>query len=115
MSAKFITSILSIGALITALAAASPVEARHDHDKAKRFLGTALGIYLLHQSLQNNHRRAPAFNHNRHGQKKYYNNSGHRKYNNYGHGKWKQKHYRRDCRQKIRGRDGRWYIVTGRC
>lgn len=106
MSARFITSILAAGALITSLAAATPVEAR-DHDNAKRFLGAALGLYILHQSLQNDHRRAPAINHQRYGKKKYHHNKGHRK--------WKQKQHRRDCRQKIRGRDGRWYIVTGRC
>ncbi len=133
MIARFFTSILAVGALIASLAAATPVEAR-DHDKAKRFVGTALGLYILHQSLQNNHRRAPAINHNRHSQKKYYDNNrghrkfdnnrnhrkfdnsrNHRKFDNYGQRKWKQKHSRRDCRQKVRGRDGRWYIVTGRC
>lgn len=116
MSARFITSILSIGALISALAAASPVEARNNHDDLKRLFGAAVGLYILNQSLQNNHRRAPAAHQDNWRHKKSFRHHDRGYGNHYGgHKKWRHKQHNRGCQQKVRGRDGRWYIVTGNC
>ncbi|MFW2589311.1 hypothetical protein [Sagittula sp. SSi028] len=48
---KFITSILSIGALVAAVTAAAPARAEN-YDGAKIFLGTAATIWLLHELNQ---------------------------------------------------------------
>lgn len=49
MSAKFITAILTAGALIASLSAAP---ARADNAALKRFIGTAAGLYILGQALE---------------------------------------------------------------
>jgi hypothetical protein len=50
MSAKFITALLAAGALIATLATASPVHAG-DKDQLKKFVGAAIGLYILGQAL----------------------------------------------------------------
>lgn len=54
MSAKFMTAVLSIGALIATLSVAAPAQAGHDRE-FKRFLGAAVGLYILGQALENQH------------------------------------------------------------
>ncbi|WP_323769542.1 hypothetical protein [Antarctobacter sp.] len=90
MSARFITSLLAAGALVVSLAAASPVQAGHDKN-VKRFVGAAIGLYILGQALENNNRGRVVRHHNSH--RKVYRN-----HHRHG-GKWKQRNGRRDnCR-----------------
>ncbi|GAA4225838.1 hypothetical protein GCM10022290_32760 [Sagittula marina] len=49
---KYITSILTIGALIAALAAAAPAQAA-DRDKTKALIGTVATVWLLHELNKN--------------------------------------------------------------
>ena len=55
MSARVITSLVAVGALVASLAIASPVQAGHDKN-LKRFVGAAIGLYILGQAIENNNR-----------------------------------------------------------
>lgn len=104
MSARFITSLLAAGALVMSLAAASPVEAGHNKN-AKRFVGAAIGLYILGQALENNNRGRVVRQHNTH---RKYNN--HRKVYRHHHrngGKWNQRNGRRDNCRRGNGRHNR--------
>lgn len=50
--ARFITSILTIGALVAALSTAAPAQAA-DRDKVKAVVGTGLAIWMLHELNKN--------------------------------------------------------------
>ena len=98
MSARLFTSMLAAGALIMSLAAASPVEAGHNKN-AKRYVGAAIGLYILGQALENNNRGRVVHQH--YNQRKVYRNH-HRK-----GGKWNQRNGRHDNCRRGNGRHNR--------
>lgn len=103
MSAKFMTAILAAGALIASLAASSPVQAGQN-DNLKKFVGAAIGLYILSEAID--HRQKGRVTVRQYSPNKY---SPHKyrphKYQRYqrhhrkGHGKWRHNTYRNnDCR-----------------
>ena len=85
MTARVLTALLSAGALVATLSTASPVQAGND-DNLKRFVGAAIGLYILGQAIENHNRGRVVIHHN-----------------TYRHGgaKWKQKgHKKKGCRHK---------------
>lgn len=93
MTVRFMTSILSVGALIAALAA--PPAQAGQNDDLKRFLGAAVGLYILGQAIDNNHRDrvvirqyAPRRHHGGHKVKRH----------RYGNHQWKRQQWQRQHR-----------------
>lgn len=99
MSAKFITGLVAAGALVASLATASPVQAGQNDD-FKRFLGAAVGLYILGQALDGQHRSKVVT-------KSY----GHKSYGHKSHGKkkWHHKKRKHHCGGKHNNKCGnRW-------
>ena len=83
MSARLITSIVAAGALALSLTAASPAQARNNDD-LKRFLGAAVGLYILGQAFENQHRGRVVIQRQ---------HNGHWKHRQHNGGKWKKRHH----------------------
>ncbi|MBY6113219.1 hypothetical protein KUW09_05235 [Mameliella alba] len=98
MSARIITSIVTAAALAVTLGSASPVQAGHNDD-VKRFLGAAIGLYILGQAIDNNHRKRVIIQ--RHPQRHH-------------HGKWKKKRWQQKSCGRHGGHNG-WNSHGQRC
>lgn len=95
MSARVITSLVAVGALVASLATASPVEAGHDKN-LKRFVGAAIGLYILGQAIENNHRGRVVQQRYTHRPK--YHHGGTKRH--HGGKKWKKKGWKQqNCRR----------------
>lgn len=78
MSARFITAVLAMGALVATFAAASPAAAGHDRE-FKRFVGAAVGLYILGQAIEHHNNRGRVIHH--------------KQYRQPHHKPWRQKHW----------------------
>jgi hypothetical protein len=115
MSAKFITAILTAGALVATLSAAP---AKAGNEDLKRFIGAPAGLYILGQALENSqvqevHDRRHGGHHrqwNHHRAPRYYGH--HRK----GHGKkWHRPPLPRYCLRRVGGRHQSWLAFSSYC
>ncbi|SMX40867.1 hypothetical protein [Maliponia aquimaris] len=81
MSARFITAVLAAGALIATLSTAAPAQAGHDRE-FKRFLGAAVGLYILGQAIEHHNYRGRVMHH--------------KQYRQQHHKPWRQKQWNRN-------------------
>ncbi|MBN7786862.1 hypothetical protein JYP51_18180 [Ponticoccus gilvus] len=123
MSARFITAILAVGALIATVSAAP---ARADNEGLKRAVGAAATLYLLGQALEGgkvevNHRQ---YGHQReYGHRRQYghqrqwhgNQRGHGKYKGHVKKRWQPAALPRHCVRQVGGRHKSRYALSAHC
>ncbi|PYG29155.1 hypothetical protein C8N36_10973 [Pelagimonas varians] len=109
MSAKFITGVITVAALIAAIAAA-PAQARNNDDAFKKFVIGAGTIYLLHELVNNQHYGGNKKKVERHG-----GGGGHGKYGRHGGHGAKKAPIPRRCIRKVGGRDHTRRVANRHC